>query len=125
MFLEPVILLDDTGKGYKIEQNDGVFFFNFRVDRSRQLSKKILEKVPDLNLVFITLTEYDKTLNCLVAFPPQDISITLASTLSDQGYTQAHIAETEKAAHATYFLNGGREQLGDQPAYAGKQALQR
>lgn len=107
--LEPIVFLDENGKSYKIEKNDGVFFFNFRADRARQISKKILEKVEKENLCFVTLTEYDKTFKAKVAFPVVEIETTLAKEISKAGLTQAHIAETEKFPHATYFLNGGVE----------------
>jgi 2,3-bisphosphoglycerate-independent phosphoglycerate mutase len=61
------------------------------------------------NLCFVTLTEYDKNIESLVAFPPIEIKTTLAKEISQAGLSQAHIAETEKYAHATYFLNGGQE----------------
>ena len=106
---EPLVFLDDTGKGYPISQNDGVFFFNFRADRARMLSKKIMERAEKQNLCFVTLTEYDKELGNIVAFGPDTITTTLAEQVSLAGMKQAHIAETEKYPHATYFLNGGRE----------------
>jgi 2,3-bisphosphoglycerate-independent phosphoglycerate mutase len=107
---EPLVFLDDTGKGYPISQNDGVFFFNFRADRARMLSKKIMERAEKQNLCFVTLTEYDKELGNIVAFGPDTITTTLAEQVSLAGMKQAHIAETEKYPHATYFLNGGREE---------------
>lgn len=107
---EPLVFLDDTGKGYPISQNDGVFFFNFRADRARMLSKKIMERAEKQNLCFVTLTEYDKDLGNIVAFGPDTITTTLAEQISLAGMKQAHIAETEKYPHATYFLNGGREE---------------
>ncbi len=107
--LEPVIFADEQGNTYKISENDGVFFFNFRADRARMISKKISEHVKTKNLCFITLTEYQKDLECLVAFPQVRAETTLAKEISAGGLTQAHIAETEKFPHATYFLNGGVE----------------
>jgi 2,3-bisphosphoglycerate-independent phosphoglycerate mutase len=107
--LEPVVFLDENGKGYTINENDGVFFFNFRADRARQISAKILDYAQEKNICFVTLTEYDAALNTLVAFPPHALQTTLAQEISRAGCTQAHIAETEKYAHATYFLNGGQE----------------
>jgi len=107
--IEPIVFLDDTGKAYKLEQNDGIFFFNFRSDRARQLSKKIVERKDSHNLFFVTLTQYDKELPAEVAFSPAMIETTLAAEISKAGLTQAHIAETEKFPHATYFLNGGVE----------------
>ena len=107
--LEPVIFLDKKGLSYSIKPNDAVFFFNFRADRARMISKKMLEKADKENIVFVTLTEYDKTFRCNIAFPPRTIETTIAKEVSAAGMTQAHIAETEKFPHATYFLNGGIE----------------
>lgn len=106
---EPLVFLDENGKSYKIEDNDGIFFFNFRSDRGRMLSKKIIERSKKQNLCFVTMTQYDATFECLVAFPPMGIETTLASEISKAGLLQAHIAETEKYPHATYFLNGGKQ----------------
>jgi 2,3-bisphosphoglycerate-independent phosphoglycerate mutase len=107
--LEPIVFLDENGKNYKVEKNDGVFFFNFRSDRARMLSKKIAEKAKSENLFFATLTEYEKSLRAEVAFSPVKIETTIAKEISESGLTQVHIAETEKFPHATYFLNGGVE----------------
>jgi len=104
-FIESLIL---SNQG-KIQANDGIFFFNFRPDRARELSRKILEKQSEMNLLFATMTEYDETFNCPVAFPKVEIKTCLAKEISQAGLTQVHIAETEKFAHATYFLNGGQE----------------
>ena len=105
--------------GCNIADNDAVFFFNFRADRARMLSTKMLEKIrgdhnqPLNNVRFATLTsygsEYSAEAGCLIAFPPAVIETTLAKELAGAGFTQAHIAETEKFPHATYFLNGGVE----------------
>ena len=109
--IEPIVFLDADGKGYKVEDNDGIFFFNFRSDRARMLSKKIAEQKQRRNLYYVTLTEYDKDPEAHIAFPKIPIETTLAKELSLAGYSQAHIAETEKFPHATYFLNGGVETL--------------
>ncbi len=109
--LSPIVFLDQNGKSYQISQNDGVFFFNFRADRARMISKRISEQVKAMNLCYVTLTEYQKDLECLVAFPQTRAETTLAKEISEAGFTQAHIAETEKFPHATYFLNGGVETL--------------
>jgi 2,3-bisphosphoglycerate-independent phosphoglycerate mutase len=108
-YLEPIVCVGEDGKGCAIEKNDAVLFFNFRADRARMLSTKILEKKEEYNICFSTLTEYNSEYKCLVAFPPATIETSLAKEISDAGLTQAHIAETEKYPHATYFLNGGIE----------------
>ena len=107
---EPVVFLDKNGEKQLITENDAVFFYNFRADRARMLSQKIIEKIQSKNVLFGTMTEYDKNFDCLVAFEPIIIEATLAGEIAKAGLTQAHVAETEKFAHATYFLNGGREE---------------
>jgi 2,3-bisphosphoglycerate-independent phosphoglycerate mutase len=107
--LEPVVFLDENGKGYPISENDGVFIWNFRADRARMLASRLSEESKAKNLCLVTMTEYDKTIACRVAFPPSSIETTLSAEISKHGLTQAHVAETEKYAHATYFLNGGVE----------------
>jgi 2,3-bisphosphoglycerate-independent phosphoglycerate mutase len=107
--LEPMVCNTPDGKGCKIEEGDAIFFFNFRADRARMITKKILERIQGKNICFATLTEYNIEFKCLVAFPTIKINTTLAKEISDKGLTQAHIAETEKFPHATYFLNGGVE----------------
>jgi 2,3-bisphosphoglycerate-independent phosphoglycerate mutase len=96
-----------------IEESDSVIFFNFRPDRARQLTEAFV--LPGFNkfertylkgLDFITMTEYDKNLPTVVAYPPMVISNCLAEVISKAGFKQLHIAETEKYAHVTFFLNG-------------------
>lgn len=92
-----------------ISENDGLFFFNFRPDRARQISMRVLEHT-DLNLYFVTLTQYSPEIHSHVAFPPLKVTASISSEVSKASLTQVHIAETEKYAHVTYFLNGGNEQ---------------
>lgn len=107
--LEPAVFLDASGQGMAIGANDGIFFFNFRADRARQLSKRLHERTVDQNCYFATMTEYDSAVPAHVAFPPEPVQTTLASEVSKHGKKQLHIAETEKYAHVTYFFNGGVE----------------
>ncbi len=109
--IEPIVFLDSNGASYKVEDNDGIFFFNFRSDRARMLSKKISDQKTSRNLCYVTLTEYDKAdaEHVQIAFPKLAIETTLAKEIAHAGKSQAHIAETEKFPHATYFLNGGVE----------------
>jgi 2,3-bisphosphoglycerate-independent phosphoglycerate mutase len=69
----------------------------------------MLERAVADDICFATLTEYDKSFACEVAFPPRTVETTIAKEVSAAGMSQAHIAETEKFPHATYFLNGGVE----------------
>ncbi len=94
----------------EIAANDGIVVMNFRADRARMLLAKLLEQKAAKNLCVATLTEYDKKFDCHVVFAPNSIETTLANEISLAGLTQAHVAETEKFPHATYFLNGGKEE---------------
>ncbi len=101
-FVEPVVL---TGRP-RLSRGDAAIFFNFRPDRARQLSERLLEAGCDLT----TMTRYREDLGCPVAFAEQDVPQTMAEVCSRHGVRQLHAAETEKYAHVTYFLNGGREE---------------
>jgi 2,3-bisphosphoglycerate-independent phosphoglycerate mutase len=83
-----------------------VIFFNFRPDRARQLSQKLLEAGFDLT----TMTRYRDDLDCPVVFEEQEVADTIAEVLAANDARQLHCAETEKYAHVTYFFNGGREE---------------
>ena len=84
---------------------DAAIFFNFRPDRTRQLSEKLGELKTDLT----TMTKYREDFDFPIAFPEQTIDMVLAEALAQHGARQLHMAETEKYAHVTYFFNGGRE----------------
>ncbi len=103
--IEPFVL-----KRSSIEKGDAIIVMNFRADRARMLLSKLLEMKVDKNLFIATLTEYDKKFDVEIVFEPNKIVTTLANEISLAGLTQAHIAETEKFPHATYFLNGGKEE---------------
>ncbi len=102
----------------KIADHDSVIFFNFREDRARELSYAYVlpsfskfDRGPYMkNLYFATMTEYEKDLPASAAFSPDLICDSLAKVISDAGQKQLHIAETEKYAHVTFFLNGQREE---------------
>ncbi|WP_298622685.1 2,3-bisphosphoglycerate-independent phosphoglycerate mutase, partial [uncultured Legionella sp.] len=114
-FIPPTII----GDGKIIEDGDAVLFFNFRADRARQLTAAFIEPTfngfqrtiqPQLSH-FISMTQYDKNLPTTEAFPPLPLNNTLGEIISAQGLKQLRIAETEKYAHVTFFLNGGTEQV--------------
>jgi len=101
-FIEPVVL---DGRPRLRAGVDSAIFFNFRPDRGRQLSRRLIERGVDLT----TMTRYSEDIDAPVAFPEREVVDTLAATLSAAGLTQLHAAETEKYAHVTYFFNGGEE----------------
>ena len=101
-FIEPVVL---EGHPRLRAGTDSAIFFNFRPDRGRQLSRRLIERDVDLT----TMTRYAEDIDAAVVFPEQEVVATLAATLSAAGLRQLHAAETEKYAHVTYFFNGGEE----------------
>ena len=101
-FIEPIVL---EGRP-RLGKDESVIFFNFRPDRARQLTRKLLDGGFDVT----TMTRYSEELDTPVAFPPQAVDETMAQVLAENGLRQLHAAETEKYAHVTYFFNGGREE---------------
>jgi 2,3-bisphosphoglycerate-independent phosphoglycerate mutase len=100
-FIEPVTF----GNRPRLGLGDAAIFFNFRPDRARQLTSKLLDAGFDLT----TMTRYREDFACPVVFPEHEVTETLAEVLAEHGARQLHVAETEKYAHVTYFFNGGRE----------------
>jgi 2,3-bisphosphoglycerate-independent phosphoglycerate mutase len=100
-FIEPTVI---SGRP-RLARADEAIFFNFRPDRARQLTQKLLAA----GVPMTTMTRYREDFDCAVAFPEQTVAETLAEVLSESGARQLHAAETEKYAHVTYFFNGGRE----------------
>ncbi|KTC82787.1 2,3-bisphosphoglycerate-independent phosphoglycerate mutase [Legionella cincinnatiensis] len=107
------------GKQHPIKDGDAVLFFNFRADRARQLTTAFLDPEfkkfhrtlrPQLSY-FVSMTQYDKNLPTTSAFPPIPLNNTLGEVLATHGLSQLRIAETEKYAHVTFFLNGGNENV--------------
>ena len=115
-FVPPAAILHE-GRRVRIEDGDSIIFFNFRPDRARELSHALVDTdfvgfsrsrvLREVDLV--TFTEYERDLDAGVAFPREDVRHTLAEEVSAAGLRQFHVAETEKYAHVTYFINGGRE----------------
>jgi 2,3-bisphosphoglycerate-independent phosphoglycerate mutase len=101
-FIEPIVV---EGRPRLDPARDSAVFFNFRPDRARQLTLKLIEAGADIT----TMTRYRADLDVPVAFPELEVRETLAEVLSERGVRQLHMAETEKYAHVTYFFNGGRE----------------
>ena len=111
-FVEPVVI------GHPSEMNDGdqVICYNFRADRARQLTSALAlgsfsgfarTRFPKVG--YVCMTEYDRSFNLPTAFGPEDLKNTLAEVFAREKIRNLRIAETEKYAHVTYFLNGGAE----------------
>jgi 2,3-bisphosphoglycerate-independent phosphoglycerate mutase len=112
-FVEPVII----GKPAKIEDGDQIICYNFRADRARELTSALAldsfsgfarPRFPKVG--YVGMTEYDRAFNLPIAFGPEDLKNTLAEVFAREKIRNLRVAETEKYAHVTYFLNGGAEQ---------------
>lgn len=111
-FIVPTVI----DEGHPISNGDIVICFNFRADRMRQLVRMIADIRPDWSfdteppsVRVVTMTEYDATFGLPVLFEAPVPVNTLGEVLAAHDFSQLRIAETEKYAHVTYFLNGGRE----------------
>lgn len=116
-FIKPRIVVRPGEAPRGIMDNDGLFFFNFRADRARQLTRAFYEKdftefdrgtAPRL-AAFATFTPYDASLPIPAAFTKPDIVNSMGDVVAAMGLKQLRIAETEKYAHVTYFFSCGRE----------------
>jgi 2,3-bisphosphoglycerate-independent phosphoglycerate mutase len=114
-FIVPAVVGDYGG----MKDGDGVLCFNFRADRVREILSAMLD--PDFSgfsrqrkvrcATAVGMTQYSVELDKLMQtiFPPQPLTHILGEVVAEAGRTQLRMAETEKYAHVTYFLNGGRE----------------
>lgn len=118
-FIPPSLIIPPGAEPITIRPEDTAIFFNFRSDRGRQLSQALAD--PDFNgfkreidfsrsIELLTMTRYMDDLNATVIFEEENIDHPLARVVSEAGLTQLHVAETEKYAHVTFFINGGREE---------------
>jgi 2,3-bisphosphoglycerate-independent phosphoglycerate mutase len=116
-FVRPIVLARDGIAAAPIRDGDGIFCFNFRSDRMRQICRALAidgfdafdtGARPALSGL-VTMTQYDQTFPFPLAFPPFSMARIVAEVLADAGRTQLRTAETEKYPHVTYFFNGGVE----------------
>lgn len=144
-FIQPILIKNSQGEVNLIKENDAVIFFNFRIDRPRQLTKafisinleeatqkvgfdpyavkyykkhllnsaesiKVFDRGPQIkNLFFVTMTEYEKELTAVSAFPPEKIKFPLGKILTQANLRQLHMSESEKERFVTYYFNGLRD----------------
>lgn len=146
-FIDPTVIISENKPTALIEKGDAAIFFNYRIDRPRELTKAFVldnfekdanqtmsfdpysvkyykthypkeeivsspfvrgDKIQDL--LFITMTQYEKNLAVEVAFPPIQIDMPLGRVLAERELSQLHMAESEKERFINFYLNGGREQ---------------
>lgn len=119
-YIPPSVIVENNKPVGLIKNNDGVIFFNFRADRMKELARAYTDKncfksmfsrrYKLIALETASFTSYHlENLPIKIVFPASVISSSLAEIISTHGFKQMHIAESEKYAHVTYFLNGGRE----------------
>ncbi len=116
-FVKPLVVVDGSGRPVApIRAGDGIFCFNFRADRMRQMVRAWTQ--PDFAgfdrggaplMDVVTMTEYDATFTVPAVFGPMVLDEILADVVSRNGMGMLRTAETEKYAHVTYFFNGGVE----------------
>jgi 2,3-bisphosphoglycerate-independent phosphoglycerate mutase len=118
-FVSPTVV---DGVATPLQTGDPIVIANFRADRARQLTHALADgpafdgfdrasptgRPAPADLFVVTMTEYEEGLSVQVAFPPETAR-SLAQAMSEAGWRQFHVAETEKYAHVTYFFNGGVE----------------
>jgi 2,3-bisphosphoglycerate-independent phosphoglycerate mutase len=113
--LEPLIKVDAAGQPLgRLDKGGSIIFYDIRGEREIEITEALTGKdfsafpvKKDLNLNFVTMIEYDPGLRVGVAFPKQEkLKNTLTEVLSEAGLRLAKIAESEKAAHIGFFLNG-------------------
>ena len=112
-FVKPIVCCEDG----VINQGDSVIFMNFRPDRAREMTWAL--NLPEFDgfarkktvypLSYVCTAQYDENLTLPIAYPPEVIENTLGDYVSSLGLKQFRVAETEKYAHVTFFLNGGVE----------------
>jgi 2,3-bisphosphoglycerate-independent phosphoglycerate mutase len=117
-FVTPVAISGQNGKATAtIGNDDGVIFFNFRADRAREITRAFtdpefaeFDRTPLPRLCdWACMTLYDASFDLPLAFGPEHMEKILGQVVSEKGFNQLRIAETEKYAHVTYFFNGGEE----------------
>lgn len=108
-YMEHYQIQHALGEKYLINENDAIVCLNFRADRMRQIVSEFLKKREDFNLCIVTMTQYADEFDTVIAFPPISIETTLAQEIAQAGLSQAHISESEKFPHVTFFMNGQRD----------------
>ena len=110
-FIKPR-LIDYTG----INKDDGIIFFNFRFDRTRQLTQAIVEqdfkefKTIPHSMQLTAMTHYYDNGNFSEVFPEIEYTKILGEVLAERGLKQFRCAETEKYAHVTFFFNAQKNE---------------
>lgn len=118
-FITPTVIVDQGGKPLGcVQDGDGIFYFNFRPDRCREMIQALtdpnfkgFDRPHKIKLTSLaTMTSYSEDYAFPVAFLPQDLSLPLGEVISLEGGQQLRAAETEKFPHVTYFFDCAHNQ---------------
>ena len=117
-FIKATVKVDKNGNPLtKIEEDDVVICFNFRTDRLREITTVLTQQdMPELDmktipLHYLTMTRYDESFKDIkIIYDKENLKNTIGEIVSKLGLKQLRIAETEKFAHVTFFMNGGRDE---------------
>ncbi len=117
-YVQPAVIIEKGRPVALLKDNDSFIWYNFRSDRSRQITAMInsLPYCPErpqktVRLHYVCFCSYDDSWKLPVAFPQQKVRRNLGSVIASGGLKQLRIAETEKYAHVTFFFNGQTESL--------------
>ena len=145
-FIDPTSIVAPGGKSVTVKKGDVVIFFNYRIDRPRELTKAFVlddfENHANIsksfdpyaikyfkthepqsqvltppfkrglkieNLLFITMTEYEKDLPAEIMFPPIVVQLPLGRVIAENDVSQLRMSESEKERFVTFYFNGQRE----------------
>ena len=117
-FINPIVAVENGAPIGTIKEGDMVIFFNYRNDRAKEITQVLTqvdmpeEGMHTLPLYYCCMTPYDANFKGLhILFDKENVQNTVGEYVSSLGLKQLRIAETEKYAHVTFFLNGGREAM--------------
>ena len=113
-FMKPAVFVEADQQ--RVRDGDVVYFFNFRADRARELSRAFIyedfdgfDRTVQPKVHYVTMSEYEACYPTPIVFEQEQLSNILGEVISKAGLKQLRIAETEKYAHVTFFFNGGVE----------------
>lgn len=115
--LPPFVIAKDGKPVGTIEDGDSVIFYNFRGDRSIEISKAFedtnftkFDRVRFPRVIYAGMLEYDGDLHIPSRYlvSPPEITNTMSEYLADMKIPELAISETQKFGHVTYFWNGNR-----------------
>lgn len=117
-FVVPTAIVDAEGNKVVLDKDDSIVFMNFRADRAREISIALTSQEFDKfergcephQGYYATLTEYNQAFSYPIAYPSVEVKNSIGEVIANLGMKQLRLAETEKYAHVTFFLNGGRDE---------------